>query len=87
MITLFKHYYLRCTLHQGIDKTLHEKDINIRQLWKNYIYQAILNISAAWDELTQLVTNGTWKYLCPQFVHEAIEDLSNNLAIISTELR
>ena len=93
VMTLFKRYYLRRTLRQAVDATSEEDGVNLRQFWKNYnIYQAVLNISAAWSEVTQSAMNEVWKYLCPQFVNDfkwfdtPVSDLSKNLVSLSADL-
>uniref|UniRef100_UPI00358FBA1D tigger transposable element-derived protein 1-like n=1 Tax=Myxine glutinosa TaxID=7769 RepID=UPI00358FBA1D len=93
VIALFKHYYLRRTLRQAVDATSEEEGINMRQFWKNYnIYQAVLNINAAWLEVTQSAINGVWKRLCPNLVNDfmgfdaPVRAVSKNLVSLSADL-
>uniref|UniRef100_UPI00358EF1F2 tigger transposable element-derived protein 1-like n=1 Tax=Myxine glutinosa TaxID=7769 RepID=UPI00358EF1F2 len=93
VIALFKCYYLRRTLRQAVDATSEEEGINIRKFWKNYnIYQAVLNINAAWLEVTQSAMDGVWKRLCPHLVNDftgfdaPVKAVSKNLVSLSADL-
>ena len=53
---------------------------------KSYnILDCIKNIGASWQELSQAILNSAWRMLCPNFVHDNLdeedeEDLADPLA-------
>ena len=91
----FKKYYLCHTFHQAV-KASDESGAALWQFWKHYnIYKAIKNIDFAWHEVTAVSTNGVWKNMCMQFVHnfpgfekvgEESKEVFSNLVTLSEKL-
>ena len=68
VIATFKAYYLRRTLAMAVRATEDGKK-TLKQFWKDTynIYEAIKNIAASWNEVSESCMKGVWNKLCPQF--------------------
>lgn len=73
VIVNFKAYYVRTTFAQAL-AAIDNQNITLHDFWQSYnIYQAILNISKAWEEVSEVCLNRVWKKLCPHLVHSSTE--------------
>ncbi|XP_029640423.1 tigger transposable element-derived protein 1-like [Octopus sinensis] len=90
IIAIFKHYYMKCMLQQAIAATDLNESITLCDFWNRYIYKAVQNIAAAWNDIQSMAKNGVWKKLYPQFVNDfnGFDDVAINkmLVTISKEL-
>jgi hypothetical protein len=62
----FKAYHLHMTFVQALAAMNRDTDMTLRDFWKSYnIYQGILNIAKAWQEVIQNCLNSVWKKNMP----------------------
>uniref|UniRef100_UPI00358F6F9C uncharacterized protein isoform X1 n=1 Tax=Myxine glutinosa TaxID=7769 RepID=UPI00358F6F9C len=70
IITMLKTYYLRGMMAHLVRMDRKDKP-TLREFWKGYtIKNAVDNIAASWDEVTQANMNGVWRKLWPECVHD-----------------
>lgn len=88
-IAAFKAYYLRQTFAQAVEAT--ESGRTLQEFWKGFnILNAIQNIAAAWDEVTQQCMNGVWKKVMKTYVNtfkgfnkdSAVGNIVNNKILV-----
>lgn len=93
-IAAFKAYYLRRTFMQAVEAT--ESGQTLREFWKGFnILNAVQNIAAAWEEVTQQCMNGVWKKVLKTYVNTfkgfnkdpAVDDIvSNKILVLGKQL-
>ncbi|XP_064092997.1 tigger transposable element-derived protein 1-like isoform X2 [Macrobrachium nipponense] len=72
VITNFKAYYLRRTIHNAF-RAIQGNKLTLKEFLKSYsILDAIKNIASAWEEIKQTNLNGAWMKLCPQFLNDSV---------------
>ncbi|XP_066471494.1 tigger transposable element-derived protein 1-like isoform X2 [Tiliqua scincoides] len=95
VIANFKAYYVRTTFAQAL-AAIDNENITLHDFWQSYnIYQAILNISKAWEEVSKVCLNRVWKKLCPRLVHsfteperdETYEEVTYKIVKLAEQLR
>lgn len=78
-VAAFKAYYLRQTFAQAIEAI--ESGRMLREFWKGFnILNAIRNIVAAWEEVTQQCMNGIWKKVLKTYICEHIQRLQQRFS-------
>lgn len=94
-IAAFKAHYLRQTFAQAVKAT--ESGQTLQEFWKGFnILNAIQNIAAAWEEVTQQCMNCIWKKVLKTYVNTfkgfnkdpAVDDMiSNNILALGKQLK
>lgn len=95
-IANFKAYYLRTTFAQAL-LAIDSGNVTLHDFWRSYnIHQAILNISKAWEDVSEGCLNRVWKKLCPQFVRslkepdegdETYKEVTGKIVKLAAQLR
>lgn len=90
VIACFKKHYLKHTFKQMFDMLEENKQLTLRDFWRNYnIADALENINKGWKDVTETTMNAVWKNLWPDcirtdsvsLVEAANEDVAETIAV------
>ncbi|XP_043830605.1 tigger transposable element-derived protein 1-like [Dromiciops gliroides] len=88
VFAVFKAYYFRCTFSQLLEVNTSNKQLTIREIWKDYnIMKAIDNIKIAWAEVNSHCLSGVWRKVWPDLANDFFEVESEILAITTEVAR